>query len=164
MIHYPKDMLLYIFLSTLKNCSKFKVQIQSWKSLGATFSKFSHPQVESLEVQSSSPSWAARSSVVRNSWWIITNSTLNDRTSSDPTWGWRLNFEKVTPNLEYNPQLKKFNNDIIIYEAVEFFGVQLLTLKFDVQSFDVQYLSALGHPMFGNSMLGPCSALGPFWC
>ncbi len=32
--------------------------------------------------------------------------------------------ERRPPNLEYDPQLEKFINDIIIYEAVEFFGVQ----------------------------------------
>ncbi len=58
------------------------------------------------------------------------------------------------PNLEYDPQLEKFINEIIIYEAVEFSA-----FKFGVRSFDVQYLSALGH-----SMLGTYSELGPILC
>ncbi len=107
-----------------------------------------------------------------------------DWTSNDPTWGWqRLNFERVRwlPNLEYDPQLEKFINDIIIYEAVEFFdvqsfGVQIRCLvfrrsvpfgvgSFGIRSFDVGSLfgigsnSTLSHSVFGHSVFG-LSAFG----
>ncbi len=101
--------------------------------------------------------------------------------SNDPTWGWRwqLNFEKVRddpPNLEYDSQHEKFINEIIIYEAVEFFGVQSFGIQircsvfrhsvpfvvwsFGVRSFGVGSLFGLGsNSAFGHSV-SRLSALG----
>ncbi len=66
------------------------------------------------------------------------------------------------PNLEYDPQHEKFINDVIIYEAVEFFGIQSSGVQIRCSVlFDIQSLSAFGHSAFGHSVLGPYSALGP---
>jgi hypothetical protein len=101
--------------------------------------------------------------------------------------GQRLNFEIVmTPNFENDPQLQKFNNDIIIYEAVEFFYVQSFGVQiqrpvfwrsvpfgvwsFGIRSFNVGSLfgvgpyltlsySVFGHSVFGHSVFG-LSVLG----
>jgi hypothetical protein len=62
----------------------------------------------------------------------------------------------MNPNLEYEPQLQKFINDIIIYKAVEFSAFSILVFKVGVQSY-----STLGHSTLGHSVLGPYSALGP---
>jgi hypothetical protein len=59
----------------------------------------------------------------------------------------------MTPNLEYDNQLQKFINDIIIYYMKQwnFSAFSLSAFKFGVQSFDVQYLSVFGHLGFGHS-------------
>ncbi len=94
--------------------------------------------------------------------------------SNDPTWGWwRLNFENVRwpPQLRIRPPTWKFINDVIIYEAVEYFRVQSFSVQirclvfrrsvpfgvwsFGVQSFDVGSLFGLGSNLvFGHSAFG----------
>ncbi len=103
---------------------------------------------------SSSPSWVVRSSVVRSF----------ERPNLGMTTATKLReSERWSPNLEYDPQHEKCINEIIIYEAVEFFfpAFSLSAFKFGVRSFDIQSLSAFGHSVFGHSVLGPYLALGP---
>jgi hypothetical protein len=101
----------FYLLYKIVQSSKFRFKVEShilswgsslsWRSVVPKLSRSNSvviPQVGSFEV---------RSFEVQ-----LVNSLTELRTTQ--LGGWWLNFEKVmTPNLEYDPQLQKFNNDII---------------------------------------------------
>jgi hypothetical protein len=79
-----------------------------------------------------------------------------------------LRESEMAPQLRIQPQLEKFINEIIIYEAVEFFGVQSfgiqircsvfqLSVPFGVGSFGVRSFSV--GSLFGVGSNSECSGL-----
>ncbi len=152
--------------------SLFRFEVQSSSSLSWVVRRptFERPNLgmTTTELRESDPQLRIRQPTLKIHQWYhnIWSSGIFQR-SVFQSWGWRrLNFEKVmTPQLRIRPPTSKIQQWYHKIWSRGIFGVQSFGVQIRCSIlFDVQYLSALGHLVFGHSMLGPYSALGPIRC